>query len=335
MVFTDLINLRQIEKGLELQNDVAILKKSVDQLSSLTHKIEVIKVTGNESQTVFALSGKPADDKVILLVKGVNYMEGIAFTVDRDAKTITWTATEADGGFGISDDWVTHIIAIYKELKDNNDEDDNWGEELVDPDCFERYSGNTEMVTAPKLNTGKITNMKSMFSGCGKLTDIPKYNTSNVTDMMHMFAACDSLKTIPQLDTSNVTNMRGMFSGDKALEVVPSLDTSKAENILEMFLGCTSLKTVGQLDFSSVSGGQYAFQDCSSLVNISFVPNSISPRTELDLSDSPLLSKESLLSILNGLNNSAGRIVMLHADSKALLTAEELAIATNKGWTIQ
>lgn len=116
MAFTDLINFRQIEKGVQLQNDVASLKGSVEQLNNLIERMEVIDVSGEGAKTAFTLSGKPTDDKVILLVKGVNYVEGIAFTVDRDAKTITWTATEADGGFDISSDWVNRVIAIYKEL---------------------------------------------------------------------------------------------------------------------------------------------------------------------------------------------------------------------------
>jgi surface protein len=52
-----------------------------------------------------------------------------------------------------------------------------------------------------------------MFDGCINLTTIPQLDTGNVTDMRSMFDGCTNLTTIPQLDTGNVTNMRYMFDG--------------------------------------------------------------------------------------------------------------------------
>lgn len=402
MAFTDLIDLKQVEKGLEVQNAVAGLKNSVERLSREMDKVEVIQVTGDGPQTVFVLSETPTEEKVILQVNGVDYMEGVAFTVARDTKTITWTATESNGGLDISSDWIEQIIAIYKKIGSS---EDDWGDELVDPACVERYKGNVEMVEAPKLNTKKITNMKGMFDGCSNLLNIPKYNTLNVTNMQLMFKECRSIETIPFLDTSKLINMDGMFYFCTQLKSIPSLNTSNAVSMSSMFYSCSSLKDVPNLNTSSVTSmksmfGQCSslktipqlnttnvtnmssmfqycnslvsvsqlntsnvvdmegmfkqctkletiplldtskvnnmnntFDRCNSLKNISFVPNSIN--VSIGFRDSFVLTKESILSILNGLNDSAiGAILTLSSASKALLSDDEFKIATDKGWTI-
>ena len=46
------------------------------------------------------------------------------------------------------------------------------------------------------LNTKKVTNMGSMFSGCYDLTqlDLSNFDTQNVENMSDMFVSCMSLK---------------------------------------------------------------------------------------------------------------------------------------------
>lgn len=59
----------------------------------------------------------------------------------------------------------------------------------------------------------------------------------------------------------------------------------------------------------------------------------------LDLSSSNLLQKQSLLKVINNLYNIAGdnkpaQPLILGAANLNKLTAEEIAIATSKGWTV-
>ena len=60
--------------------------------------------------------------------------------------------------------------------------------------------------------------MSYMFSGDTSLVSIPKLDTSNVRDMRWMFYDCKLLNSIPDLDTSNVRDMKWMFYDCSNLE---------------------------------------------------------------------------------------------------------------------
>ena len=78
-------------------------------------------------------------------------------------------------------------------------------------DCF--YL--TEIEGIENLNTEKVTNMGSMFSGCYALTslDVSNFNTQNVEDMSIMFESCSALSSLDlsKFNTANVKNMEDMF----------------------------------------------------------------------------------------------------------------------------
>lgn len=121
-------------------------------------------------------------------------------------------------------------------------------------------------------------------------------NTNNVTDMSNMFHSCPSLKTIPMLDASNVIDVNNILAN------------------------CPSLTNLG------------GFRNLGK----SFPTTGWIPTLYLR---SPLLTHESLMNVINNLYDikSIG-IKTLTIDigeaNLAKLTAEEIAIATNKGWNI-
>lgn len=166
----------------------------------------------------------------------------------------------------------------------------------------------SELVTIPRLDTSKVTTMFNMFNGCSKLTSIPQLDTHNVTDMGGMFDACSSLTEIPQLNTSNVISMSGTFRGCRSLTSIPQLDVSKIDREMSStFEGCTSLTSIGMYGFTRS-------------INIS--------KTALE--------HDALVAFLNQAGtafNSSQKITMGSA-KLALLSDEEKAIATNKGWTL-
>lgn len=92
------------------------------------------------------------------------------------------------------------------------------------------------------LDTGNVTDMKDMFSGCSNLTelDVTGFNTSNVEDMHWMFNQCNSLTEldVSGFDTSKVTNMELMFRDCKNLTNldVSRFDTSNVKDMSWMFL---------------------------------------------------------------------------------------------------
>ena len=212
---------------------------------------------------------------------------------------------------------------------------------------FERDSLLTEI---PLLNTINVTRMPYLFSNCYSLISVPALDTSNVTDMNNMFKGCSSLKQIPLLNTKSCNNMQYMFSECSSITEIPELDTSNVITMWYMFFKCTSLTTVPMLDASKIINVYNMFNNCSSLVTLGGLKNlgmsyptnwidNVSEAT-LNLSDSPLLTHDSLMNVINNLYDIKSKGVKtqtlkLGNTNKAKLTAEEIAIATNKGWDVK
>ena len=137
--------------------------------------------------------------------------------------------------------------------------------------------------------------MYYMFNNCHSLVAIPPLDTSNVTNMNYMFGSCYSLVTVPPLDTSNVTDMEEMFGSCYSLVTVPPLDTSGMDGIFSIFRGCYSLVAIPLLDASNLNLISSVVYDCYSLTTIHIK----AIKTRCDFKQCPLLSKESLLYIIN------------------------------------
>lgn len=214
----------------------------------------------------------------------------------------------------------------------------------------ELFSGCSSLESIPAMNTQNVTNMYMMFNGCAKLSSVPVLDTFNVTDMSFMFESCHSLVEIPTLDTSNVTSMLAMFEGCSSLKQIPLLNTKNCTSMGQIFNECTSLDTVPMLDASKLMMSQGIFRGCSSLVTLGGLKNlgmgygtgwnANDPSLTLNLSDSPLLTHDSLMNVINNLYDIKSKGVkqqtlQLGDTNKAKLTAEEIAIATNKGWNVK
>ena len=200
----------------------------------------------------------------------------------------------------------------------------------------------------PHLDTSKVIDMYYMFSNCSSLTTIPQLDTSKVTNMYGMFYECSSLTTIPQLDTSKVTNMNSMFSNCRSLTTIPQLDISKVTNMYGMFYNCSSLTTIPQLDTSKVTNIQQMFNYNSKLTDMGGLKNlgmaylttqsANYYQYTLNLSFSPL-THDSLMNVINNLYDIASKgcktqSLILGSTNIAKLTSDEIAIATNKGFSV-
>ena len=199
-------------------------------------------------------------------------------------------------------------------------------------------------------DTSGVTNMNHMFSGCQALTSIPSIDTSQVTNMSYLFDGCRSLQQIPLLDTSSVTDMSGIFNKCTSLITVPQFDTSKVTMMGGMFYGCDSLKTIPELDASSAVHVWEIFETLAPIENFGGLKNlgysySINedanyPFYELRLDHLTKLTHDSLMNVINNLYDIKSKGVkpqtlQLGDINKAKLTAEEIAIATNKGWNVK
>ena len=165
---------------------------------------------------------------------------------------------------------------------------------------FDMCTSLTEIEGIENLNTEKVTNMGSMFSGCYVLNplDVSNFNTQNVEDMSDMFVSCMDLKSLnvsnfdtqkvkdmskmfyncyrlTSLDVSNfntqkVENMSGMFSNFNNLTSLDlsKFDTQNVTDMSDMFWNSSALTTIYVSDkfvTTKVSSGADMFKDCTNL----------------------------------------------------------------------
>lgn len=98
----------------------------------------------------------------------------------------------------------------------------------------------------------------------------------------------------------------------------------------------TGVKNVRSLDLTNCTNVIRAFNSAPSIQNIGFV--GLIKVSGLDVSTCIKLNKASLLSLLNCLEEKTDGgtwEVTLGGTNKTKLTAQELAIAQNKGWTVK
>lgn len=88
--------------------------------------------------------------------------------------------------------------------------------------CWFCFFTNATSIDLSKLDTGKVTDMNSLFYGCESLTtlDLSSFDTGNVTDMRSLFQDCNALTVLDlsSFDTGNVTNMACIFTECVSLE---------------------------------------------------------------------------------------------------------------------
>lgn len=121
----------------------------------------------------------------------------------------------------------------------------------VEGSCWFMFTGcDIASADLTKLDTSKVTSMRSMFQECTSLTslNLKGLDTSSVTNMDAMFYGCTGLTSLDLsgLDTSNVANMDSMFEGCSSLESInlSGWDTSKVTSSANAFKGCSALKSV-------------------------------------------------------------------------------------------
>lgn len=128
-----------------------------------------------------------------------------------------------------------------------------------------------EVVGLESLNTSKVSDMNSMFSGCSALThlDLSSFNTARVRCMYSMFQGCRSLKSLDlsSFSVSAVENMKSMFSDCTALT---QLDLSyfnpkKVTTLHYMFFNCRELTTIYCKTTWSCGKSEAMFEECRKL----------------------------------------------------------------------
>lgn len=169
--------------------------------------------------------------------------------------------------------------------------------------------------TGRKL-TGIIGSINNMFTNTPITTIIwGESDLSGVTSLNNAFDYCYNLTSISLPGTNiHITSNSGMNYA---------------------FRGCTNATTIdlSNMDFTSNVNFIQTFYGDNKLENLIFKPNA-GIANNIDVKNYPL-TVDSLLSLFNALASvSTKKTCTIGATNSAKLSAEEIAIATEKGWTI-
>lgn len=173
------------------------------------------------------------------------------------------------------------------------------------------------------------TDYSYKFSGDSELIFMPMVDTSDGTNFSAMFNYCDNLEIVPQLNTLNGTNFWRMFYKCSALRIILQLDASNVINFSDTFRDCSNLKIFN------------GFKNAG--MNFSTSKSADSSDYEIRLSYSSRLTEESLINVLTNLYDIATKgcnvqKCTLGSANIAKLTSQAgqaaLTQAQNYGWTI-
>ena len=198
----------------------------------------------------------------------------------------------------------------------------------------------------------KPTKTNAMFKNCENIISVPEIDTSDCTDFSYMCQGCSSLLEVPYLDITKANYLSYMFEQCRALKKIPQYDFSNAKYIHNIFCKCSNLEEVPLLNMQNVAstGWPNGFIDeCANLTTLGGFQNlgqgysttitENSSDTTLKLRYSTKLTHESLMNVINNLYDIKTKGVkpqqlVLGSTNLSKLTSEEIAIATNKGWTV-
>lgn len=181
-----------------------------------------------------------------------------------------------------------------------------------------------------------------MFTNCANLESITGTNT--LTDSgSYIITSCSKLKSIV-LKSAGANISDNAFSGCATLEVFKVNDTTSSmgktvfngdKGLKTLHLPATIVSCVSD-SLTSTSSSYYFLQGCTALEDV-VLGNGWSVSVRLDISDK--LTHDSLLATINNLAdlNNIGKdaqTLTIGAVNKAKLTADEIKIATDKGWSI-
>ena len=257
-------------------------------------------------------------------------------------------------------DYTWESCYKLKKLDLNHWDTSNWIVTTIYETWYYCYS--LEELLIDKWDTSKwaITSFGQTWNSCYKLKKIgiENWDTSNwkVQNFSGTFTNCYMLEKFEgeNWDTSNweVTSCASTFVNCFSIS---SLDLHwdmsnwniEASGIGTMFSKMLNLKSIdfSHIDISNIpnwksSGSTFMFQYDYLLSKVYFGTENLNKMhcndyPIINFSNSNMLTRESLLNIINALENGvSSKTLQLGTTNLNKLTAEEKAIATNKGWTL-
>lgn len=202
--------------------------------------------------------------------------------------------------------------------------------------------------TVGNVSMPSLTSASSLF-GSSYIESIGDIDLSAATNAESLFGSSSNLKTIGTITAPNVTSYASAFYRNSKLTSVTFADTSKVTNMNQMFYSCTLLRKVPYLDctscinIASVIGYVDNMYDVGSFYNLGAAYSTTASANYsnycINWVRMHYLQKDSLIVLANNLHDIAtkgcnAQQIKLYSGVVAKLTSDEIALFTNKGWTI-
>ena len=220
-------------------------------------------------------------------------------------------------------------------------------------DAIREKKGTTEEIAVTELGNeirgiqsggGDTTELENLIDESGVLDSTEGTVTEKIEQLIH---ATDLFFKLYELNYYGIHSVERIefyidwvkavcFNYTRGLKFLKGVDTTNLTTCRNIFLACNLLETI-ELPFDVSKHNAYhlagMFSGCNALVNVRFIAETI--KESISFSESPLLSAESIQSIIDGLAAvETAQTLSLHKDVKAKLTDTQLATITGKNWTL-
>ena len=199
------------------------------------------------------------------------------------------------------------------------------------------------------------TNTSFMFRSCYELEDLSEWDFRSTTNMSYMFINCIKLKKLPNnlgggnmsyliqsckniKSFSNVTfhgnptNLFRFMNSCNNTEDLPNFaDTSAVTDIRSFLTNNYQISSLPAWNLSGVTNSDTAtFTSCYSLRE-----SNVYGLTKSHAYNNCQLDRDAIVNIFNNLGTAVSQTIYVNNNpGSANLTAEDIAIATGKGWTV-
>lgn len=208
------------------------------------------------------------------------------------------------------------------------------------------FRSNKNLQVLPIVDWSNVTNADSAFQGDISLCFVPKIiSFPNAKSLRETFQSTKMLELC--IDAPNATTVYGIIEKNTSIRKISFTDSSKVTNWSYCFAYCTNLKEALNMDFSSCSafGADCTRDTGNSIVKMQIFNLGKSTGKLYSFSNTNwgVGSEENRQSLIDSLitysydRASAGMAtatITLSENTKALLTEEEIAQITAKGFTI-
>lgn len=236
---------------------------------------------------------------------------------------------------------VSYDVGYNKGFEDGGRESFELGKKAQYDEFWDTYQRN-----------GKRKNYSNAFKYWRPQNFYPKYDIRPTESMSEIFSNFGAQEIIEQfdlearlqecgvvLDCSKTTNLNSLF-WSSSITRVGTIDTRNVSSMSTVFSSCSYLKTIEKVILKNDGSQTFSstFSYCALLENLTI--EGLIGKNGFDMKNSPRLTHESLMSIINALQDKTGTsgttwTITLGSTNIAKLTQEELDIIETKGWQVK